>query len=686
MLAVLAIFLLVPRSQAQDFMCGNNELSRMGHLIEGHPERVAEIAQAQADLESYTAHYQIDPARGGDAYVIPVVFHIIHNNGPENISDAQVRDAIRVMNQDYHKETPDWAEVQPEFLDIVANVGITFELARLDPDGNCTNGITRTQSLLTYEGNQAMKNLIDWPRSQYLNIWVAADLGGAAGYSQYPSTVSGPWGEGSDGIAVLGSYVGSIGTSNLTNSHTLSHEAGHWLNLKHCWGDTNNPGLTENCNYDDGVADTPDTKGWTSCSLNGASCGSDKDNVENFMEYSYCSKMFTEGQKTRMIAALNSGTASRNNLWTPSNLAATGLSTDPEICDVQFSSTTRTICQGETVHFTDNSYNGVTDWNWNFAGGTPATATEADPTVTYNTPGIYDVSLTVGNGSQSESATQPQYVQVLATTGATLPFEEGFENVQSLPSVDWTLDDEDNDGTFQVDNTAAYTGTHSVRLHNSSGNAGRVDQLFSNTVDASTDPPLKVSFRYAFAQRNSSNDDALRLYLSFDCGVNWSLRKTLIGDALATAPNTGSPFTPNGPDQWGYYESTPFGAPYDVSNLRIKFKFDSDGGNDLWLDDINILGSSNSIAERPWQDDGMLNAFPNPAQDQLNVTSELGASGPVQVELLDLLGRPLRTIAQENRPAGTSTWNVSLRGIPSGMYLVRLQFKDAVRVVKVTKE
>lgn len=686
MLAIVAALLFSPRSIAQDFMCGNNELSRMGHVVEGHPERIAEMAQAKDELEAFTAHFQIAPARDGDQYVIPVVFHIIHNNGPENISDDQVRDGVLMMNQDFNQNNPDWADVQPEFLGIVANTGITFKLAQLDPDGNCTNGITRTQSTLTYQGDQDMKDLINWPRNRYLNIWVASSLGGAAGYSMYPSSVSGPWGDGTDGIAVLATYVGSIGTSSLSHSHTLSHEAGHWMNLKHCWGDSNDPGLASNCNIDDNVNDTPDTKGWTSCNLLGASCGSEKDNVENFMEYSYCSKMFTEGQKTRMVAALNSGTASRNNLWTSSNLALTGVNADPVICTVQFNSSTRTVCQGQSVQFTDMSYNGVTQWNWTFAGGSPATSTDADPFVTYDTPGLYDVSLTVGNGAQTQSAVQTQYVKVLPSTGMLLPFVEGFEALTSLPSDNWQVNDLNLDGTYAVSTDAAFSGSHSVRLHNTSSNGGRVDEFLSNTIDASLDPPLTMSFRYAFAKRLNSNNDALRIYLSMDCGESWSLRRTLLTDALVTAPNTSGSFVPNGPDQWALNDGITINAPFVVSNLRIKFKFDSGGGNDLWLDDININGASVGISEQVNANDGILSVWPNPAQDQLTIRANLDVSSPVTVDLVDLLGRSVRSIASENRPAGNNQWTVELGDIPAGMYLVRLQYSDAVRVVKLTKE
>jgi PKD repeat protein len=226
---------------------------------------------------------------------------------------------------------------------------------------------------------------------------------------------------------------------------------------------------------------------------------------------------------------------------------------------VQFSSTTRTICQGQTVQYTDNSYNGVTEWNWNFAGGTPAAATEADPTVTYDTPGTYDVSLTVGNGSQTQSATQPQYVQVLACHRyATLPFAEGLRELSnSLPSdglAPWT--------TRTLGRHLRKWSTDS-RLHRHPQRAPPQCQrqqraawtsLFSNTVDASHGPAgHQVSFRYAFAQRNSSNDDALRLYLSLDCGESWSLRrKPCSPTRSSTAPNTsGSPFVPERPGPMG---------------------------------------------------------------------------------------------------------------------------------------
>ena len=146
-------------------------------------------------------------------YTIPVVFHIIHLFGAENISDAQVFDAMRILNEDFNKQNPDWDNVVSQFLPLVANIDIEFKLARKDPNGNCTKGITRTVSALTNAGDQSMKNLIQWPRNKYLNVWVAASADGAAGYTLTPGGAA--VFAAADGIVMQHTYVGSIGTGSV---------------------------------------------------------------------------------------------------------------------------------------------------------------------------------------------------------------------------------------------------------------------------------------------------------------------------------------------------------------------------------------------------------------------------------------------------------------------------------------
>lgn len=195
--------------------------------------------------------------RGGDgSYVIPVVFHVLHMNGAENISNEQILDAMRILNEDFNKLNSDTI-VHPAFRDIIGNARISFKLATKDPLGNCTNGIERIRTSQTLWGG-ANSKFNPWPRRMYLNIWVNRTMGAlssAAGYfTGAPSAA--------DGIMILHSYTGSIGTSNPGSSRALTHEVGHYLSIPHVWGGNNDPMLV--CG-DDGIHDTPITKGWNHC-------------------------------------------------------------------------------------------------------------------------------------------------------------------------------------------------------------------------------------------------------------------------------------------------------------------------------------------------------------------------------------------------------------------------------------
>jgi len=320
-------------------------------------------------------------------YKIPVVFHILHNEGAENISDEQIYDAISLLNRDFRKQNPDTASVHADFQDMPSDIEIEFVLATKSPNGQCFKGITRTSSVLSVQGDDGSSqvNAIvsgndvyngTWAGNKYLNIFVCGDIGGAAGYTFNP----GGWNATSmtNGIWLLHSYTGSIGTSSVGTSRTLTHEVGHWLNLSHTWGGDNNPNQASSCSQDDQVQDTPLCKGVTSCNMNSNGCDGDnsywgfdiRDNVENYMDYSYCSKMYTEGQKTRMRAALQVQNTGRKNLWQTSNLNATGATGVMVLCKAQFDANRTTICSGDVVQLTDDSYNAVSTWDWTI---TPAT-------------------------------------------------------------------------------------------------------------------------------------------------------------------------------------------------------------------------------------------------------------------------------------------------------------------------
>lgn len=668
---------LIAQQTDEPLPCLANDSQILGHDLTGDPATMARIAADDAALELFTQEW--GGHRGGELYVIPVVFHIIHTNGVENISDEQVEDAIRVANLDFNKENTDWPIVRPEFLDIVADVGVEFRLARKDPQGNCTKGITRTVSPLTHVGDQDMKELIQWPPNKYLNVWVCAYANGAAGYAVYPATAANS--PDRDGIVLRHDYVGSIGTGSVSRSRTFTHEIGHWANLRHVWGNSNDPGLPENCDMDDNVADTPNSIGWTTCLLSGASCGEPLNNVENYMEYSGCRRMFTNGQGARMIAALNSGVAGRNQLWSAANLLATGVSTEPELCAATFLNSDRTICAGSTVTFTDASYHGVTERTWNFAGGTPATSNEETVTVTYATPGLYPVSLTVTDGSNELTVDQPGYIVVLPDPGGAAPISEGFESLSVLEAPDWTLSNSDADNTFAITNAAAHTGAQSVRIVNTAAMDGRKDDLYSASFDLSDAEEVTIAFRYAYAQRNTANDDRLRLYVSNNCGASWSLRRQLRGSTdLNTAGATAAGSFVPGPDQWGHAVVTNISAAYHVSDFRFRFEFESNGGNNVYIDDININGQAVGIGEV--MGDAGVAVVPNPAGSMAELRFMSRSAGPVAFEVLDMAGRVLVQRGHVAVVAGDNRLALPVAELPNGIYLLLLRTELGSQAVR----
>ncbi|MCI5058498.1 MAG: M43 family zinc metalloprotease, partial [Flavobacteriales bacterium] len=287
--AVLIWFSISLYAQQDLLFCGADEM-RISTL-EKNPSVASAVIQRDIWLESFTQNF-VDQYRSTGPYIIPVVFHVIHNNGPENISDAQIIDGIRVLNERFQKKSADTSVIVADFKPLHADCEIEFRLAGTDPDGFCTDGINRIESTLTNTGDHEVKSLIQWPTNMYLNIYVVKNAAGLAGHAMWPSDADTipAW----DGIVMSSDYVGAIGTSGPTKSIVIAHEVGHYLNLHHIWGGNNVPGYyflpcadpNKDCTIDDYVADTPPTIGWQSCNLSGSTCDSTLDNVQNMMEYS----------------------------------------------------------------------------------------------------------------------------------------------------------------------------------------------------------------------------------------------------------------------------------------------------------------------------------------------------------------------------------------------------------------
>ena len=269
----------------------------------------AAYAKRHQDLEKQTAAFvqARQEARANGAQMqpvvvtIPVVFHVVYSNDQENIPDSKLQEQLQTLNDDFRRLNADQDNLWPQ----AADTEIEFCLATRDPNGAPTDGILRVPTTVGSFGSSDNVKFTSsggsdaWPRDDYMNFWVCNLGGGLLGYAQFPG---GP--AATDGIVCGYQFVGlngpGAGAYNL--GRTATHEVGHWLNLRHIWGDGG-------CGVDDFVADTPESDGANyGCDLGSVSCGSE-DMVQNYMDYSDdgCMNVFSQGQADRMQALFAPG-------------------------------------------------------------------------------------------------------------------------------------------------------------------------------------------------------------------------------------------------------------------------------------------------------------------------------------------------------------------------------------------
>ena len=586
--------------------CGQVPMEQQ--YLDAHPEEANAIQEAERQLDE--DYQQALTQRGSRAVkVIPVVFHIIHLNGSENISEAQVLDQMRILNEDYNLGNADLSDVVSGFTNVIGNVGIEFRLARKDPSGNPTNGIDRIVSSKTNQGGDGAK-LNPWSRSKYLNIWVIKNWNsnipnGVLAYAYKPGSVQGS--PNIDGIIVKSQYVGSIGTGRPVYARTLTHEIGHYLNLSHTWGNSNNPGVSTNCNGDDGVSDTPNCIGTFSCNLSMNSCGS-LDNIQNHMDYADCTVMFTHGQGMKMRVSLDSPISSRNNLSKSANLTATGVN---ELYEANFTADRMTICQHESVDFTDKSAYDPTAWNWSFTAGQNGSSTSQNPQETYTSIGLHDVTLKATSGSMNVTTTKVGYVMVNPLFGKFAPFSDDFSSVTQLNHENWySENDQDDDYYFEANANNGYNASRCVKLKNFGNEGATQDALVSTTYDLRMFTSVNISFKVAYARKSNNDLGKMVLYVSNDCGVTWSPKWSKISPLLSNVGIKPTSYTPSSNADWTSFTVSGISGSSLSQTSQFKFVFENKEGNNLYIDDVNVTGSYSDQAQLKYPFNGMA-AMPN---------------------------------------------------------------------------
>lgn len=648
--------------------CGSTEAHKV--LLEKHPEMKISIDNMDEYLNSIDVN-SLEKNRAG-LYVIPIVFHILHNYGAEYISDAQIKDQIRILNVDYQKKNADTSSIVPVFWPIIANVGFEFRLATIDPNGNCTDGIDRINTYKTYFGNDESK-INPWPRNRYFNVWVANTIKktGVAAYAYKPATAHNmPF---YDGVIALHDYIGSIGTGDAGRDGTLTHEIGHCMNLDHLWGSTNEP---EKACGDDNVSDTPPTEGHLQCStvdlnrglFSDSLCKGTNDNdgvvgklenLQNFMEYSYCpNEMFTNGQKDRMITALTSNIAQRSELFTATTHALTG-TLDGQVADcdpiADFNAVRRFSCLGNsTIVLKDFSHrNTINSREWTINNGTPATSTALSPSITYSTTGWQSISLKAStSATKSSTITKSNYIYVSDPADKNVTNEPNtFEDPNDYSrwpifnyfnnQYKWKYYDGGNTPTgwralmFDGFDTRTYPENLTLTPNQD------IDDIITPCYNTSGLTNGFVSFKVAAASTAgtiSQIDNSLIISYTSNCGSTWTDAQTISGSALINNGSVLTPFYPSSNTAWSTI-SVPIVAA--MAKPEVYFRIRHRAGefsNNLFIDNFMVGKFPTAVINN----DNSKFAFalaPNPATETSEVILNTTNAEKVTIVVTDLVGK-----------------------------------------------
>ena len=627
-----------------------------------NPRREALRAETEAEIQRILRNQRAGDSPESVVHQIPVVFHIMYYDEQDNISDAQIQSALTILNQDMRRLNPDTTNLRAVFKSSAADLEVEFVLAKIGPNGECSNGINRRWNINSLAANNAIKSSLNWPNSKYLNVWVvrSINLSGTPtgtivlGYSAFPyNGIPGT----QDGIVIRHDHLGSIGTAQGERHRTLTHEVGHYLNLFHTF--------QGGCAFGDQCADTPPVAASSSgCNSTQNTCTVDlpdlPDMIENYMDYSsnQCMNTFTQNQKSRAKAVLTSSQL-RGNLASAANLMATGVSGTVNCSPVaDFEIANPLLCSGEALTLIDRSSSiGTPIYHWNVLSATNQVLHHVltqNPSLTMPDPGRYTVSLTVQASNGSNTLNKPLSVTVRPVSGTShSPWFIGSME-DELPNTSWATTTFADSSYWRRSTAAAQQGQASYLFQNSKLAAGgEVSALVGGPFAYPNTGTLNLRFAHAFARKASNNNDQLKVSVSSNCGETWQLVRIIPAFQLGTAAIVTTSYVPAA-SEWKYtsVNLATLGLQ-SAGNLMVKFALSSGGGNNLYLDDVQLsttLSNEELATETVW-------IQPNPSRSGAILA---GAQGEVRV--LDLSGRLIWKSYADG--------DLALPDLPAGSYVL----------------
>jgi len=634
---LVAVFAFQQSALAQR-ICGTTEYQMM--LEQEDPS----IINNREEIEQFTRDYLMNNPQGDRALVtIPVVVHVVYNTTAENVSDAQIQSQITVLNQDFRKLNADVANTPGAFASLAGDANIEFCLATVDPNGNATNGVLRVPTTATSFGtNNTVKSSTSggsnaWNASKYLNLWVCDISGTILGYAQFPGGSAS-----TDGVVVDYQYFGTIGTATapFNKGRTATHEVGHWLNLRHIWGDDGT-----GCTGSDLVTDTPNAAGPnTGCpAFPSVTCsnGPNGDMHMNYMDYTddACMYMFSNGQISRMQALFATGGA-RASL-----LTSNGCSTPtPVLCGAITGLTAGSITQtGATISWT--AVSAATGYVLQYR---PATST-AWTTVNVATNSSVIAGLTAGT-------TYNVQVQSVCSAG------NGSFTAINFTTTSATTACSDNYESNNSSSAAALIPVNTNIVARISSSTDKDWFRFSNT---STARNIRIDLT------NLPADYDVRLYSPSGTQVAISQNGSTTSEAIVYNTTTTGTWRIQ---VYGYNGAFNTSLCYTLRASISASSFRE--GEETPAAELSTTPSESDVV--------IANVFPNPTNGKLNVILEASEAQNSQLRICDITGR---TAMQQNVVcvSGSNTFILDLEALPNGYYLLVIDNGIASSTMRVVK-